>query len=124
MSLAVDTISLPADVRAGGAEARKLYQSALDFEKLLTTQLTKSLADALGTSDDASGGDGGSDADGATGGSGSSSALDQLKSQLPGQLADAVQAGGGLGLAHDLYRSLAAQQGLLTTAAPAAGSAK
>lgn len=122
MTMPIDTSSLPADVRAGGAEAKKLYQSALDFEKLLTTQLTQSLADALGGGDGTSAGDD----DSLSGGSGDSGALGQLRSQLPGQLADAVQAGGGLGLAHDLYRSLAAQQGLLTAAAAAAtpGSAK
>ena len=109
MTLPIDTTQLPAEVRSAGPRAQKLYASALDFEKLLTTQLTQGLSGAIGdgSSDDASADSG--DGDGVT--SGGSSALSQLKAQLPAQLADAVQQAGGLGLAPVLYRALRLQDG-------------
>lgn len=103
MTQPIDISLIPADVRAAGPKAQKLYASALDFEKVLTTQLTQSLASALkGGEDTGSGDDTGDDS------SGADSSLGQLQSQLPGQLATAVQQGGGLGLAPVLYRAMAA----------------
>ena len=122
MTLAVDSIQLPADVRAAGTQAQKLYASALGFEQMLTSQLAKSLASAMGSGD---GEDGGDDASG-TGGSGADSATSQLKQQLPSLLSDAVTQGGGLGLARQLYTAMAAQQGVATApaGAGATGAAK
>ena len=111
MTTPIATSLLPSEVRAGGARAHQLYASALDFERLLTTELTKSLASALGGDDDATEDDGSTGSgDGVTGGS-SGGALSQLTGQLPAMLADAVQQGGGLGLAPVLYRSLARADG-------------
>ncbi len=108
MSMPIDTLLLPADVRSGGARAQKLYSTALSFENLLTKQLTQGIADAMkGGSDDDSSSD---DSDGVTSG-GTSSATSQLQAQLPTLLADAVQQGGGLGLAPQLYRALKLQSG-------------
>ena len=100
MTMPIDSALLPADVRAGGPRERKLYEAALGFERLLTNELTKSLAAAIGGTDEDSdsGESGGSD--------GSSAATNAMKGQLPGQLAAAVQQGGGLGLAPALYRAL------------------
>ena len=101
MTMPIDSALLPADVRAGGPKERKLYETALGFERLLTSELTKSLASAIGSSDDNSdsGDDGGESG-------GTSAATSAMKGQLPDQLAAAVQQGGGLGLAPVLYRSL------------------
>jgi Rod binding domain-containing protein len=105
MTLPIDSSLLPADVRAGGPKERKLYEAALGFERLLTNELTKSLASATGVdgSDDDSddGGDGTTDA--------SSAATSTMRAQLPDQLASAVEQGGGLGLAPALYRSMTAK---------------
>ena len=105
MTLPIDSALLPADVRAGGPRERKLYEAAVGFERLLTNELTKSLASAIGGSDD---GDTGDSADSADAGSssGTSAATSAMKGQLGDQLAAAVQQGGGLGLAPILYRSL------------------
>ena len=102
MTLPIDSALLPADVRAGGPRERKLYEAAVGFERLLTNELTKSLASAIGGSDD---GDTGNSAD-AGDSSGTSAATSAMKGQLGDQLAAAVQQGGGLGLAPILYRSL------------------
>ena len=80
MSLTIDTALLPADVRSGGPKERKLYEAALGFERLLTGELTKSLAAALGGS-----ADGDSDSDE---GGGSSAATGVMQGQLPDQLAE------------------------------------
>jgi Rod binding domain-containing protein len=103
MTSPIDISLIPADVRAAGPKAQKLYASALSFEKMLTTQLTQSLASALKGGDADSGDDSGDDA------TSTDSSTGQLASQLPGQLATAVQQGGGLGLAPVLYRAMAAQ---------------
>jgi len=95
----LDTASLPPDVRQGGQRARELYATALAFERTLVLQLTKQLAEtAKGlTGDDEEGQDG------------LGAAADAYRQQLPGVLADALQQGGGLGLAEELYRSLKLQ---------------
>jgi Rod binding domain-containing protein len=86
---------VPADVRRAGPEAEKTYRSALGFERMLTEQLTKTMATgAKGLS-----GDDGED-------SGESAATSAYRDMLPGTLADAVTGAGGLGLAHDLYLTM------------------
>ena len=86
---------VPADVRKAGAQAEKTYRAALGFERMLTEQLTKTMA--AGT--EAAGPDEGED-------SGASAATSAYRDMLPGTLADAVTNAGGLGLAHDLYRTM------------------
>jgi Rod binding domain-containing protein len=80
---------LPADVRAGGADAEKDYRTALGFERVLLGQLTKAMqATVPGEDDDAT------------------AATKTYRDLLPDTMADALSASGGIGLAHDLYRSL------------------
>jgi Rod binding domain-containing protein len=90
---AVDPAALPADVRAAGPEARRLYTVALGFERMLLEQLTSELAEPS---------QGGDEDDGE--GLGATSGM--VRDQLPGMLADALAARGGIGLAPELYRSL------------------
>jgi|KBSSwiStaDraftv2_1062776.scaffolds.fasta_scaffold654040_2 Rod binding domain-containing protein len=85
---------VPADVRKAGAQAEKTYRAALGFERMLTEQLTKTMA----TGTEATGDDGEE--------SGASAATSAYRDMLPGTLADAVTNAGGLGLAHDLYRTM------------------
>ena len=82
---------VPADVRKAGAQAEKTYRAALGFERMLTEQLTKTMA----TGTEATGEDGEE--------SGASAATSAYRDMLPGTLADAVTGAGGLGLAHDLW---------------------
>jgi hypothetical protein len=93
----VDPAAIPADVRAAGPEARRLYTVALGFERMLIEQLTSELAEPAyaGSEDEDSGGMG--------------AASGAFREQLPGTLADALTAGGGIGLAPELYRSLKAE---------------
>ncbi|HTN25588.1 MAG TPA: rod-binding protein [Solirubrobacteraceae bacterium] len=86
--LAAGTV-LPADVRAGGAAAEKEYRTALAFERVLLGQLTKAMqATVPGEDDDAT------------------AATKTYRDMLPDTMADALSAGGGIGLADNLYRSL------------------
>jgi len=85
---------VPADVRRAGAQAEKTYRAALGFERMLTEQLTKTMA----TGTEATGEDGED--------SGASAATSAYRDMLPGTLADAVTNAGGLGLAHDLYLTM------------------
>jgi len=85
---------VPADVRKAGAQAEKTYRAALGFERMLTEQLTKTMA----TGTEATGEDGEE--------SGASAATSAYRDMLPGTLADAVTNAGGLGLAHDLYLTM------------------
>ena len=80
---------LPADVRAGGADAEKSYRTALAFERVLLGQLTKAMqATVPGEDDDAT------------------AATKSYRDMLPDTMADALSASGGIGLADNLYRSL------------------
>jgi len=95
----LDRSTLPADVRAGGKPAEKLYASALAFENLLLQQLGTSMFDS--TQDSSAG-------DPVSGGSSDAGGYGQL---LPGAFADSLTAGGGLGLADQLFRSLSGGAG-------------
>jgi hypothetical protein len=90
----VDPAALPADVRAAGPEARRLYTVALGFERMLLEELTSELAEStsVGAEDEDAGG--------------LSAASGTLREQLPGILSDALTASGGIGLAPELYRNL------------------
>ena len=79
---------LPADVRAAGTGAQQEYRTALAFERVLISQLTKAMQATVGGEDD---GDAGAKA---------------YRDMLPDTMADALVSNGGTGLAHDLYRAL------------------
>jgi Rod binding domain-containing protein len=80
---------LPADVRAGGPDAEKDYRTALAFERVLIGQLTKAMQATVPGEEDGAG-----------------AATKTYRDMLPGTMADALVAGGGIGLAADLARSL------------------
>jgi Rod binding domain-containing protein len=80
---------LPADVRAAGPGAQQEYRTALAFERVLVSQLTKAMQATVGSEDE--GGDAGTKT---------------YRDMLPGTMADALISNGGTGLAHDLYRAL------------------
>lgn len=84
---------LPADVRAGGASAQKDYRTALAFERELVGQLTKAMQSTVKNDDD-------------DGSDGTDAATKTYTDMLPGTMADALEAGGGIGLADNLYRAL------------------
>lgn len=81
----IDQALLPAAVRNGSKERKENYQAALSFERVLVGQLTEQLTKSFGSSDE--GGD---------------AATQMLKEQMPSTLADALMAGGGIGLAGQL----------------------
>jgi Rod binding domain-containing protein len=90
----IDVAQLPADVRKAGPGGQKLYATALAFEKVLVTELTKQL--------DPSQSDDGSDSS-----DGSSDGTTALYTQmLPEAFATGITDAGGVGLAHALYTSL------------------
>jgi Rod binding domain-containing protein len=88
---AIGAAAIPADVRAAGAEAEQTYKAALGFERMLLTQLTKTM---FTTAEDAEDGEGQSAATGA------------YRDMLPGTLADAVTSAGGIGLAENVYKAM------------------
>jgi Rod binding domain-containing protein len=79
---------LPADVRAAGTDAQQEYRTALAFERVLVSQLTKAMQSTVGGDED---GDAGTKA---------------YRDMLPNTMADALVSNGGTGLAHDLYRAM------------------
>ena len=83
----VDPAALPREVRAAGPERRQEYAAALSFERQLVAELTKTLERTTG------------------------SAASTGRDLVPGALADAVMAAGGLGLAATLDRAGRAQRG-------------
>jgi Rod binding domain-containing protein len=93
----VDQAMVPAEVRNGTKQDKKAYQAALGFERMLLGELTKAMAETAKPID---GGDDDS----------SSQSKDAAASiymeMLPDQLADAVTANGGLGLARSFYDSI------------------
>ena len=88
---AISGAAIPADVRAAGTEAEQTYKAALGFERMLLSQLTKSMF---------------SSAQGEEDGEGESAATAAYKDMMPGTLADAVTGAGGIGLAEDLYKTM------------------
>ena len=96
----VPDTALPADVRKGSDKDKQTYQAALGFERQLLTQLTQAMVNTTQNGDDSS------DA-----GFGSTDAVTQAYNQmLPDQLADSLIAGGGTGMAENLYRALRQEQ--------------
>jgi Rod binding domain-containing protein len=82
---------LPADVRAAGPGAQQEYRTALAFERVLVSQLTKAMQATVGGEDE-----------------GADAGTKTYRDMLPGTMADALVSNGGTGLAHDLYRALRA----------------
>ena len=102
----VPNTALPADVRNGSDKDKQTYQAALGFERQLLTQLTQAMVGTTQDDSDSSGSSDDSDA-----GFGSSDAVTQAYNQmLPDQLADGLIAGGGTGLAENLYHALRQEQ--------------
>jgi Rod binding domain-containing protein len=89
----VPDTALPADVRNGSADDKKTYAAALGFERELLGQLMQSMTDTAQPQDD-------EDSDT------TDAASSMYKQMLPDQLADSLVAGGGTGLAENLYRAL------------------
>ena len=89
----IDNALLPAEVRDGSATDKKSYQAALGFERMLLGELTKAMADTAKPSEDDQSGD---------------AATTTYMQMLPDQLADAVTANGGLGLAKSIFDSVKA----------------
>lgn len=100
----IDQSLLPTGIRNGGAEQRKTYTAALGFERQLVEQLAKQLAATTNRADDAQ----------------ESAATSSYREQLPGALADAVIAGGGLGLATQIAAGIGPSE---PTTDPATGAA-
>ena len=82
---------LPADVRAAGPGAQQEYRTALAFERVLISQLTKAMQSTVGGEDEGS------------------AATQTYRNMLPDTMADALVANGGIGLSSDLVRALRTQ---------------
>ncbi|MGH2941813.1 MAG: rod-binding protein [Solirubrobacteraceae bacterium] len=80
--------TLPPEIRTADASVQDEYRSALAFERVLLGQLAKAMQATV--SQDGEG----------------SAATQTYKDMLPDTMADALVAGGGIGLASDLVRSL------------------
>ena len=100
----VPETALPADVRNGSEKDKQTYQAALGFERELLSQLTQAMVNTTDSGDDSSSDDS-SDSTGSTDAS-SDPAIQAYNQMLPDQLADALIAGGGTGLAANLYQAL------------------
>jgi Rod binding domain-containing protein len=87
----IDQALLPAEIRTGSKQDKQSYQAALGFERMLLGELTKAMADTAKPADDEQSGD---------------AASSMYMQMLPDQLADAVTANGGLGLAQGFYDSV------------------
>jgi Rod binding domain-containing protein len=89
----IDPAIIPPGVRNAGPQAEKLYGAALQFESLLTSQITQQMFDATNSmsSDDPDNPD--------------ASNSGPYDSMLPGALNDSITHDGGLGLATSLYQS-------------------
>ena len=97
----IDTSMLPADIRNGSPERKKTYEAALGFERSFIEELTKTMA-ATAQPDETSSSDGSDSGDGTSTDMGADSATQSYMQMLPGTLADAMVANGGLGLARQL----------------------
>jgi Rod binding domain-containing protein len=79
---------LPREIRDAGPEAQESYRSALAFERVLLGQLTKAMQATVAPEGE------------------TSAATKAYRDRLPDTMADALVAGGGIGLASDLVRAL------------------
>jgi Rod binding domain-containing protein len=92
----INQAALPAEIRTGSKQDKQEYTAALGFERMLLGELTKAMADTAKPA----GGDEGDDAQPQD----ASTAM--YMQMLPDQLADAVTANGGLGLAQSFYDTM------------------
>ncbi len=78
----VPDAALPADVRAGSAQDRNAFKAALGFERILMSEVVKDMTKAGGLDDS------------------------PYASAIQDGMSDALTAGGGLGLAEQLYHQM------------------
>jgi Rod binding domain-containing protein len=97
ISAAAAGASVPQSVREEGADAVQGFHAALQFESMLLKQM---LAEALPESPTGS-----TEEEGFGGGEGGAFAATPTPVSLPETVADAIAAGGGLGVAQQLYTS-------------------
>jgi Rod binding domain-containing protein len=81
-------VALPPEVRAAGPDVQKDYRSALAFERVLLGQLTKAMQATVAPEGEVS------------------AATKAYQDRMPDTMADALIAGGGIGLASNLVRAL------------------
>jgi Rod binding domain-containing protein len=81
-------VTLPREIRAAGPQAQDEYRSALAFERVLLGQLTKAMQATVAPEGEGS------------------AATKAYTDRLPDTMADALIAGGGIGIASDLVRAL------------------
>ena len=81
---------LPPAIRDAAPAVQREYRTALGFEHMLLSQLTKALAATTGEDE------------------GASAATKTYRDMLPATMADALVDAGGIGLASDLVRTLKA----------------
>jgi Rod binding domain-containing protein len=87
----IDQAMLPAEIRDGSKQDKQSYQAALSFERMLLGELTKAMSDTAKPAEDDQSGD---------------AASTMYMQMLPDQLADAVVANGGIGIAQGFYDSI------------------
>ena len=93
----IDQATLPAAIRNGSKQDKQEYAAALGFERMLLGELTKAMADTAKPADGGDSEEGSQPQDAATA---------MYMQMLPDQLADAVTANGGLGLAQSFYDNM------------------
>ena len=96
----IDQSVLPADIRNGSKARKQTYEAALGFERSFIEELTKTMAATAQPTDDGASDDASGDPTGTS--SGGDAATQSYLQMLPGTLADAMVANGGLGLARQL----------------------
>lgn len=101
----VNQASEPSWVRHGSPATQQDYATALDFERVLVEQLTKSLAATSGLGGE-SAEEGGSEGGGAS----SAASSGELSAMLPQALSSGVMDAGGLGLAAQLTKEMQGTQ--------------
>ena len=92
----IERSALPPELRKASEDDKKLYRTALGFERVLLNQLLESMTRAAKAGDEDSEGD-------AAGGA--------YASLVPSTMADSLVQRGGTGLARDLYRTFDAGGG-------------
>jgi Rod binding domain-containing protein len=99
----IDQSLVPESVRTAGPKVVSLYDTALSFESVLDQQLTQALTDTLQPAD--------SSDDGSGDGSSPDASTSMMLQMLPQALSQNLAASGGLGIAPELYQSLAQSEG-------------
>ena len=89
----VDASQLPAEIRDASRDAQRAYLAALGFEQILVRQLAQTMLESVDSDE-------------------SNATASVYRQMLPDALAEGIAAGGGIGLAPELYKSIAQHQGL------------